>query len=56
MSAFTIPHDYGLVVMSLGVIGIVQLGIGGSVMLHRSYFSSKEFLDNPKVKEFQEVI
>ena len=33
---------------------IYYLGIGGSTMGHRNYFSSKEFLDNPKVKELQE--
>ncbi|RYH28990.1 hypothetical protein EON65_10150 [archaeon] len=35
--------------------GLVQLGIGGSVMQYRKYFNSKEFKENPKVQELQEV-
>lgn len=38
------------------IVGLVQLGIGGSVMQYRKYFNSKEFKENPKVKELQEVL
>jgi hypothetical protein len=43
-------ENYGLVLMSVGSIGLVQYGLGIPVMNCRSYFSSPEFLNKPEVK------
>ncbi len=48
---FTIgfTEGYGFIVMAAGAIGLIQLGLGGSVMKLRKVFGSVEYQRNPEV-------
>jgi hypothetical protein len=52
--ALTIPSNYGLVLIPVASIGLVQLVIGGGAMKHRAVFSSPEYLAKKEVKELLE--
>lgn len=53
-STLLLPADYGYVIATVGVIGLVQFTNGVFAQIARKHFQSKELLENPKFKALQD--